>query len=252
MATIGRPWVVNVVLRNNSHDNTWRTIIEKNIGGIVEALAKKVEQFAFHGFVGFKQSLENYLTMDKLVGKDCHEQEGLLSDSHKQIAEVFIRDIALYIYKIFYDQTSQIKYRELKNRVLELENPNKQKLIEYIDKIDELIPSKDCLKSHRDKRLAHLDELEITKDLQSQFPEMDFYQWFLCEVREHGKIRFMDYLQAFCYHALAIVERDSSGFMEECQGIKNKSVIFWAFATKVVKDNNEADELLQRSRERIP
>ncbi len=210
----------------------------------MKKLATKVEQFAFHGVLRFKQSLENYLAMDKLVGKDCFEQGGLLSDSHQQIAEVFLRDIALNIYKIFYDQTSKIKYRELKNQISRLEHPAKQVLSECIEKIDELIPGEDCLKSYRNKRLAHSDVLEISEDPNSQFIETDFYQWFLGEVREHGKIRFMDYLEGFCYLALAIVERNSAGFRREHQEIKNKSVIFWAFATKVVKDNNEAEELL--------
>ncbi len=51
----------------------------------MEELKNKVQQFAFHSVLRLKQCLENYLAMDKLVGKKCFEAGGLLRDSHQQI-----------------------------------------------------------------------------------------------------------------------------------------------------------------------
>ena len=216
-------------------------------GGIVEELAKKFEQFAFHGVLRCKQSLENYLAMDKLVGNECFKQDGLLRESHKQIAEVFLRDIAANIFKIIYDQSSKIQYQKLKDQLSNCEHPDKQKFDEYIKKINELAPTKDDLENFRNKRLAHLDQLDINEDLNSQFIEIGFYKWFLDEVRNHGKLRFMDYMEVFCLYSLSVVKGDSERFRRDCKDIKSKAVIFWAFATKEVKDNSEVDCLLQLS-----
>lgn len=211
------------------------------------SIEDKVDQYVFHGVLRLKQSLETYIVMHKLIGKECFDQGGIIAKAHQQISEVFIRMIAADIFKCLYDNASGIKLREIRNLCRHsLPDAEKERFDDLIKKMYQLAPPKVYLKVYRNARLAHLDHIEIIdENLKSQFVESDFYKWFLSEINTNGKLEFFGYLEEICFQILKITKGSTEKFLSDLKLIEQSAAIFWAYAIKKVKDNADAENLIK-------